>query len=136
MDDVWVIIAVVFSVIIPLVVFMFTLRPWVRDTAENAVSGLGERVARIEGQLSTLIEQNKSYIDIFMNLKKLGNPTDEEGILLTKLRDDTITREEAIKLNEIMVTERKEAENENDLLKVLLIIGILALIGIVLSKSG
>jgi len=136
MNDIWVVVAVIFSVIIPLVVFMFTLRPWVRDVARNAVSDLGERVARIEGRLDTLIEQNKSYIDIFMKLRGLSNPTDDEGILLTKLRNDTITREEAIRLNGIMNAERQRAESENDLLKVFLIIGILTLIGIVLSKSG
>lgn len=136
MNDIWVIITVIFSVIIPLVIFMFALRPWVRDSARNAVSGLGERVATIEGQLKTLIEQNKLFIDAYIKSQKIGNPDEEEGILLTKLRNDTITKDEAIQLQQIMNERRLAAESENDFLKVILIIGILGLIAFALSRSG
>lgn len=71
-----------------------------------------------------------------MKLEKIGNRDDEEGILLLKLRNDTITRDEAIKLEQIMNAEREAAQSENNFLKGILIIGILSLIAIALSRTS
>lgn len=115
---------------------MWALLPWIRRCIRADTAELSERIASIEGQLKVIIEQNRQYIDLFMKLQKIDNPTDDEGILLTRLKNNIITKEEAIRLNEIMIAERQRAESENDLLKVFLIIGILTLIGIALSRSS
>lgn len=131
--DTWVIIL---SVLIPLLLFMWALLPWIGRAVKADTVDLRERVAGVEGQLKVLIEQNKSYIDILMRIEKMSNPDNEEAILLMKLRNDTITREEAIQLQEMMNAKREAAQSENDFLKVVLIIGILALITLAVSKTG
>ena len=131
--DTW---AIILSVLIPLLLFMWALLPWIRRIVRADTAELSERVANIEGQLKVLLEQNKSYIDLLMKLEKIGNPDDEKGILLLKLRNDTITRDEAIKLEQIMNAEREVAESENNFLKGILIIGILSLIAIALSRTS
>jgi len=85
------------------------------------------RLVRIQKAPASQI--NSSTTDLF-------SPTHpDKGVLLEKLKNDTITREEAAVLQQIMSEERQRAQEQNDILKAIVIIGILALIGYVLSRS-
>jgi len=127
--------AIILAVIIPLVVFMWTMLPWIKHVIKADMGEVKERIATIEGQLSVLLEHQKQMIDVYMKMKRIANPNNEEAILLTKLKNDTITRQEAIRLQKIMSSEKESAEQENDFLKAVLIIGILGLIAYDLSRQ-
>jgi len=150
MNDIWVIVAVVLSVIIPLLVFMWSMRPWIKDVIKSELSPLNAKVSKIEGIIETFTksqndrmariedafkEQSKEMIDLYKLVAHVKNPDTEEGVLLTKLRNETITKGEAARLQQIMNVKKQEAENSNDFLKAVLIIGILALIAYVLSHN-
>jgi hypothetical protein len=142
--------AVILSVIIPLLAFMLALLPWIKHVIRSEISPLAERIAKIEGKLNTFIEQEhsrvarledsfkeqqKGFLDLYRDMAKIKNPDTDEGILLTKLKNETITNDEAIRLREIMNKRKQEAEQNNDFLKAILIIGILGLIAYVLSRD-
>lgn len=135
MNNYWDTVAIIGSVIIPLVVFMFALRPWVRDTAKDAVSNIGIEVASLRAELKAYREAQKEYIELYKRLAKPRNPHPSKEVLFEKLKNDTITREEAIALQQILNEERQRAEEENDFLKAIVIIGILALTAYAISKS-
>jgi len=69
-------------------------------------------------------------------LSKPGNPHFNKEILLEKLNNDTITQEEARYLQQILTEEKEQAEKDNNILKAIIIIGVLVLIGIVLTKGS
>jgi len=131
MDNWWV---VVLSVIIPLIGFMLALRPWIRDVAQAAVGNVGIKLASLETELKAYRESQKDFIDLYKKIANLKNPHPNKEVLLDKLRNDTITREEAITLQGILAAERDEAERENNFLKAIIIIGILALVASALKK--
>ena len=130
MNNSWNIVAIIGSVIIPLVVFMFALRPWVRDTARDAVSNIGIELASLRAELKAYREAQKEYIEIYKLIANPRNPHPGKEVLLEKLKNDTLTREEAIALQQIMNEERQRAEEQNDFLKAIVIIGILAAVAI------
>ena len=133
MNETWII---VLSVIIPLLAFMWALLPWISHVVKSEMSPLNERMARIEGRLESFMEQQKFNIEAYVKLAKIKNPDTDEGVLLTKLNNNTITKDEATQLQQIMNRRRQEAEENNDFLKVIFIIGILALIAYALSRSS
>jgi Tfp pilus assembly protein PilE len=148
--DIWVIVAVVLSIIIPLLVFIWGMLPWITRVVKSELSPLNAKVAKIEGILEiftkeqnnrmtrledTFKEQQKQFIDLYIEVKKIKNPDTEEGVLLTKLKSDTITKVEATRLQQIMNAKKQEAEQNNDFLTAILIIGILALIAYVLAHD-
>ena len=135
MNNSWNIVAIIGSVIIPLVVFMFALRPWVRNTARDAVSNIGIELASLRAELKAYREAQKEYIEIYKLIANPRNPHPGKEVLLEKLKNDTLTREEAIALQQIMNEERQRAEEQNDFLKAIVIIGILALIAYAISRS-
>jgi hypothetical protein len=131
MENWWV---VVLSVIIPLLAFMIALRPWIRDVAKSAVGDVGVELASLKAELKAYRENRKEFIDLYKLITQPGNPHPDKDALLEKLKNDTITRDEAITLQQIMNEERQKAEAQNDLLKAVIIIGILALVAAALSK--
>lgn len=127
--------AIILSVIIPLLLFMWAMLPWIKHVIKSEISPLTERIARIEGRLDTFMEQQKLFIDAYEKMGKMKNPGNEETRLLTRLREGIITDDEAIRLREIMNNRRQQAEESNDFLKAILIIGILGLIAYALSRN-
>lgn len=147
MNETWVILL---SVIVPLLAFMWAMLPWIKHVIKSEISPLVERMAKFEGRLDSCIEsldgrmvriedtfkeQQKNFIDLYKELAKVKNPDTDEGTLLTKLKNETITRDEAIRLQQIMNSKKQEAEQNSDFLKAILIIGILALIAYILSSD-
>jgi hypothetical protein len=134
MTNPWDIVTIIGSVIIPLVVFMLILRPWIRDVAESAVGNIGVELASLKAELKAYRETHKDFIDLYKQIGTLKNPHPDKEVLLDKLKNDTITRDEAIILQQIMSEERQKAEDQNDFLKAIIIIGILALVAAALNK--
>jgi len=131
MDNWWV---VVLSVIIPLIGFMLALRPWIGDVAKAAMGDVGVELASLKAELKAYRETQKEFIELYKHLGKLTNPYPAKEVLLEKLKNDTITTEEAITLQQIMNEERQRAQEQNDFLKVIVIIGILTLIAYAISR--
>ncbi len=129
------VVAIVGSVLIPLLAFMFALRPWIRDIAKVAGSDVKIGLASLNAELKAYREGQKELIEVYKRLGNLKNPHPNKENLLDKLKNDTITREEALELQQMMKEERQTAEGENDFLKVIVIIGILALITHALTRS-
>jgi len=126
--------AIVLSVLIPLFVFMIALRPFIKDTIKAELVGIHTKVEGIEKGIEGFKEGQKQFIDVYQKLGKPNNPHPDKGILLEKLRNETITENEAIWLRGILTEEREQAERENNVLKVLAIIGILVLIGVIIYQ--
>jgi hypothetical protein len=133
--EIWEIVSIIGSVIIPLAVFILALRPWIRDVAQNAVGNIGSELSALKAEVKAYRETQKDWIDLYKHLGYASNPYPDKDVLLEKLRNDTITREEAILLQEIMNAERQRAQERNDFLRVIVIIGILALIAYAISRS-
>jgi len=122
------------SVLGPLIGFMFLMRGFVRDTAKAAVGDIAVDVATLKGELKAYRESQKDLIDLYKQVANPKNPHPNKEVLLDKLKSDTITREEAITLQGILNIERDEAEKENNFLKAMIIIGILALVIAAIKK--
>jgi hypothetical protein len=129
------ILAIVGSIVIPLVIFMFTLRPWIKDTVKLCLRDSEIELTKIRSELKAYREGQKEFIELYKLIGNLKNPHPDKGVLLDKLKNDTITREEAILLQSIMSGEKTKAEETNDILKAIVIIGILALITYTLSNT-
>ena len=135
------VLTIIGSIVIPLGLFLFALRPWVRDTTKLAVAeSLGEikiQLAVLSAEVKAYRDEHKQLIDLYQRkLSKRGNPHPDKEVLLQKLKDETITRDEALFLQQIMNEEQQKAEDQNDILKAIVIIGILALIAYAISKSS
>jgi hypothetical protein len=125
---------IIVSVIAPLVGYMFAIRGFVKDTARAAVGNISVELASLRSELDAYRESQKDLIDLYGRIANLRNPHPDKEVLLQKLKNDTITREEAIALQEILTSERDTAERENDFLKAVVIIGILALVLVAINK--
>jgi hypothetical protein len=128
-------ITIVGSIVIPLVAFMFAIRPWIRDTVKVTLREVEIDLAKIRSELGAYREGQKEFIELYKHIGNLKNPHPDKGILLEKLKNDTITKDEAILLQSIMTGEKLKAEEQNDILKAIVIIGILVLIAYAISKS-
>ena len=145
MNDWWI---VVLAVLIPLFGFMLAMRPWIRDTVRAELSGLNERVGKLEVGFNTTNERLASVearldaidsrlVEVILLYRKYpesSNPGPLKDELLLKLENRTITRYEAIQLEQIMEAEERRAREQNDTLKAVLIILILALLASVIAK--
>ena len=121
MTELQIIIAALVPILTGLVIWLIT-----------QVHSQGQRLARIEGQFDLVIPQLKVVID-----QAKDNPAaSRKNDLLDKLKDDTIAKDEAIELQSIMDAEIQSAKEENNTLKALIGIGVLALIGYALSKRS
>ena len=128
------VVTIIGSVLIPLIGFMFLMRGYIKDSAVSAVGDIPVELAAIKSELKAYKEGQKDLIDVYKQIGSLRNPHPNKEVLLDKLKNDTITREEAIALQEILNVEREKAENENDFLKAVIIIGILALVAAAITK--
>lgn len=128
------ILTIVGSILIPLVGFMFLMRGFIRDTAIAAIGNVSVDIASLKAELVAYRDSQKELISLYLKVSIPGNPHPNKEVLLEKLRNDTITRSEAIILQEIMTAERDAAEDDNNILKAIIIIGILALVSVALNK--
>ena len=131
----WDVVAIVSSVIIPLLLFMLALRPWIRDVAKTAIGDVKVELATLKAELKAYRDTQKEFIELYKLVGHPRNPHPDKEALLEKLKNDTITREEAITLQQMMNEERQIAQEQNDILKAIVIIGILALIAYAISRS-
>lgn len=110
------------------------------------VAGLFYFVFRFAGRVSNLERGHEAFEariaqftqETMQSVSMSGNPS-EEGVfrrneLLAKLRANQITRTEAIELNDILVKEKKVAEDRKDAIALIAIILGLALLASVLAK--
>ena len=129
------ILTIIGSIVIPLVIFMFALRPWIRDTVKVTLRDVEIDLTKIRSELNAYREGQKEFIELYKHIGNLKNPHPDKGVLLEKLKNDTITREEAVLLQSIMTEEKLKAEEQNDVLKAIVIIGILVLLAYAISNS-
>ncbi len=135
--ELWqIVLIMVGSILVPLIGYMFALRGFIRDTATAAIGDVAVDIASLKSEFKAYRESQKEWIDLYLKMSKPGNPHPNKEVLLEKLKNDTITREEAIALQEIMAEERGKAESENDFLKLVIIIGVLALVATAISKAS
>lgn len=123
------------TIMIPLLGFMLLMRGFIRDTAIAAVGDISTQLATLKVEISAYRESQKELIEVYKLIAKPGNPHVDKEILLEKLKNDTITRDEAIALQEILLAERDAAEQEKNFLKAVIIIGILALVASAIKKQ-
>ena len=136
----WDILAIIGAILIPLmtfmITFMFRLRPFIKDTIKADMGDVMKELSSLKGEMKGYRDAQKLFIDLYKGKSNLTNPHLDKGILLEKLKNDTITREEAIYLQEILTAERNQAQQQNDFLKAIIIIGILALVAAAISRSS
>lgn len=125
---------VIGTILIPLVGYMFAMRGFIRDTAIAAVGNVSVDIASLKAELAAYRDSQKDLINLYLKVSTPGNPHPDKEVLLQRLKDDTISRDEAIALQEIMTAERDAAEEDNNILKAVIIIGILALVTVALNK--
>ena len=101
--------------------------------------GWNERIKKIETAINLLLAVHKGEImDFYM--KSWGsvhksNPSTEKDILMRKLRDGTITRDENLRLREILEEERRQAQAVGAILAVLAIGGLLLLLAVLSGED-
>jgi len=145
--EIWVIPTIIGTILIPLMGFMLALRPFIKDSIKSElgtyeirmlseVKDIKLQISGLERELAGFKEGQKSFIELYKVLSKPGNPHFNKEILLEKLNNDTITQEEARYLQQILTEEKEQAEKDNNILKAIIIIGVLVLIGIVLTKGS
>ena len=122
MGNLW---AVILSVIIPLLVFMLALRPWIKDTVRAELSDfkvdIGGRLSRIEGRLEQIGLDTRKIADFMPP----SNPNGRREEFLAKWRQGTLTYQESIELRDILAHEAERAEESRKALLTLGLIGLL-----------
>lgn len=99
-----------------------------------------ERFKKIESPVQLLVVlHRKEIIDFYSRSwgsAHRSNPSTEKDILLRKLRKGTITRDESLRLREILENERRMAIRAGAIMAALAIGGLLLLIAIILGGEG
>ena len=115
-------------------------------TGAYGVYRIGRWTKGVEGKLERVEESTKALILIHTKelvdfyIKSWGsmhksNPSTEKDILLRKLRDGTISREESLRLKQILEKERIAALAAGAILTALAIGGLLLLLAILLGEK-
>lgn len=98
----------------------------------SSLNKMSSSLTRIE---SITNNANKSIvINNYEKESKLHNPATEKDRLMKKLKEDTITKEEAKKLKAILEREKEEAENIGNFGLFLAILGVIALLAWIIGS--
>lgn len=99
---------------------------------------IDKRIEGVEQRINLLvIMHRKEIVDFYHKAwPHKSNPSTEKDILLRKLREGTITREESLRLREILENEKRAALAVGAVMAALAIGGLLLLIAILLGGEG
>ena len=135
MEQTIAIVAIVFSIIVPILIFIIGLRPFIKDTVNAEVSefklNVERRVSNLEGRFQEWAPIiNKLVPDLLKQIS--SNPDSRRAELLEKWKAGTLNYKESIELRDILAREADEAEQAR---KTLIALGLLALFIYALSKE-
>jgi flagellar basal body-associated protein FliL len=105
------IVAIIGSIVVPLVIFMLALMPIVRKIVQVEIGDVREKLAKVE-------ESNNKAWEILPKLipsvRGHGNPNGRKAELLQALEERRLTYQESTELNSILERELEDAKKRGD----------------------
>ncbi|MCL0094674.1 hypothetical protein M1N58_02100 [Dehalococcoidales bacterium] len=133
--EIWhIVVIVVGAVTVPLIIFMFSLRPFVKDTIRADLSdfktNVEGRLSRMEGRLDEIGKWTQKIPDMLPQTKE--NPNNRRTELLKRWKQGTLTYQESIELRDILAHEAEQAEENK---KAIITLGVIGLLLYALGKK-
>ncbi|MCL0091532.1 hypothetical protein M1N57_01520 [Dehalococcoidales bacterium] len=133
--EIWhIVVIVVGAVTVPLIIFMFSLRPFVKDTIRADLSdfktNVEGRLSRMEGRLDEIGKWTQKIPDMLPQTKE--NPNNRRTELLKRWKQGTLTYQESTELRDILAHEAEQAEENK---KAIITLGVIGLLLYALGKK-
>ena len=130
MTDLQQTLVIIGSILIPLLIFIVALRPYVKDTVKAELVDFKtetlSKLSRIEGRLDELAPMGQLIATLVADKLKgeTANPSGRKNELLEKWQSGFLTYEESLELRDILTKEAAQAEENKKTLIILALLGL------------